>query len=92
MTQNNSRRPRKTQKSKVLWTDRQTDRPTDRPTDGADCRVACTRLKTFIIKQYKQSFFLQNFSFIYSLDLTKPTRDLNLEPLNKLTTMNLVVN
>ena len=43
MTQNNSRRPKKTQKSKVL----PTDRPTDLPTDGAGCRVACTRLKSY---------------------------------------------
>ena len=45
MTQNNSRRPKKTKKSKVLPTDRPTDRPTHRPTDGAGCRVACMRLK-----------------------------------------------
>ena len=50
MTPNNSRRPKKTKKSKVLWTDRQTDRPTD----GAGCRVACTRLKTGGDKRKKE--------------------------------------
>ena len=39
MTQNNSRRPKKMKKSKVL--------PTDGRTDGAGCRVACTRLKSY---------------------------------------------
>ena len=52
MTQNNSRQPKETKKSKVLRTDgptnRRTDRPTDQPTDGAGCRVACTRLKSNI--------------------------------------------
>ena len=33
MTQNNSRRPKKTKKSKVLPTDRRTNGPTDGPTD-----------------------------------------------------------
>ena len=45
MTQNNSRRPKKMKKSKVLPTDGWTNRRTDGPTNGAGCRVACTRLK-----------------------------------------------
>ena len=45
MTQNNSRRPKKTQKSKVLPTDQPIDRPTDQPKDTAGYRGALSHLK-----------------------------------------------
>ena len=61
LTKNNSRRPKKMKKSKVLPTDRRTDGPTDGPTDGAGCRVACTRLKTVALAL----IYISGFIFIY---------------------------
>ena len=54
MTQNNSRRPKKTKKSKVLRT--------DQPTDGSGCRVACTRLKK--VANFGEILAHELFSFI----------------------------
>ena len=64
MTQNNSRRPKMTKNDakKLSVTDRRTDGPTDRPTDGAGCRVACTRLKRFLVVQkISEGWFLRSF-------------------------------